>query len=94
MGADERAWAGNAGEQSAISAGYSFIDREDILGEPDDSAYMGYVYTSSQTGMTPLKSYWNGARSDNFTTISRGSVATSQGYSLVRTEGWALGINE
>jgi hypothetical protein len=86
--------ATTAGEQSATSSGYSQSSHEDILGEPDDTTYIGYVHTSSQTGLVSLKSYWNAARIDNFTTISRGSVATAQGYSLVRTEGWGIGINE
>jgi hypothetical protein len=92
--ADNFLLASAAGEQTAISSGYSFVSREDILGEPDDAAYTGYVYTSSQPGTSPLKSYWNGTRNDNFTTISKGSLATSSGYSLVRTEGWGLGIND
>jgi hypothetical protein len=83
-----------AGEQSAASSGYSLASHEDILGEPGDTTYVGYVHPSVQTGLVPLKSYWNAARIDNFTTISRGSVATAQGYSLIRTEGWGIGIND
>jgi hypothetical protein len=69
-----------AGEASALEVGYTFLANE------------GFVYSSSTPGMSAAKSYWHAGRGDHFTTISRGSVATSSGYSLVRTEGWGIPI--
>jgi hypothetical protein len=38
--------------------------------------------------------YFNGTRNDNFTTMERSGDATSAGYSLARTEGYGVPIND
>jgi hypothetical protein len=69
-----------AGENSAIAAGYVEKSTE------------GYVFPSQQTGLSSMKSFWHSAREDNFTTVSKGSLATNEGYTLVRTEGFTFGL--
>ena len=65
------------GSDSALAAGY-------VEGWTE-----GYVYPASRRGTVGIKTYWNGTRSENLTTMS---VPQPTGYSLVRTEefGFAL----
>lgn len=79
---DHFATGTSAGQSSAVAAGYTFIRDE------------GFVYSSSAPGMSSANSYWNGTRLDNMTTIGRGSVALGAGYSLVRSEGFGIPIND
>ncbi|WP_375772477.1 hypothetical protein NR798_16835 [Archangium gephyra] len=69
------------GELEAVNSGYSLVGTE------------GYVFTSQVSGSTPLNSYWNPTRRDNYTTSSRGSWATGSGYALTRAEGYVYAIN-
>ncbi|MDF3071749.1 MAG: hypothetical protein K0R38_7350, partial [Polyangiaceae bacterium] len=62
-------------------AGYSFVRNE------------GFVYSSSAPGMSSANSYWKENRLDHMTTIGRGSVAVAANYSLVRSEGFGIPIN-
>lgn len=89
---DHFALATATSQNDAAAAGYIPLASEDQ--SLSGSVYPGYLYSSSASGMTPMKSYYHDARGDHFTTISRSSVATSFGYRLLRTEGWGLSINE
>jgi hypothetical protein len=83
---DHFALATSTSQNDATAAGYTFVGSEDI-------PRFGYVHTTAVSGLSPLVSYWSAARTEHFTTIGRGAIATGQGYSLVRTEGWGAATN-
>jgi len=74
--------ATSASRSTAIGAGYALASTD------------GFVHTTAQPGEVAMKSYWRSSRLDNFTTVGHHALATGQGYSLTRTEGFAIPINE
>lgn len=84
--------ATSTSQNDAVAAGYISIANEDTSSQ--GASAPGYVYSSEVAGMAPMKSFYNDARGDHFTTISRSSTATAFGYRLIRTEGWGLNIND
>ena len=83
---DHFALANSTSQSDAVAAGYTAVATE-------NQPTVGYLHNTAVSGLSPMNSYWSAARTEHFTTIGRGAVATGQGYSLVRTEGWGLATN-
>jgi len=94
--ADHFLLATTASRNAAVAAGYTAVSNEDASGPETGelSNGAGYVHTASASGLAAMNSYWHGGRTEHYTTINKGSVATSQGYTPVQTEGWGLATND
>ena len=76
--ADNYSSGTQAGDNSAVAAGYTFIRNE------------AWVETTQVAGTKPLWLYWNASRGDNFTTATTAgrNSAIAAGYTFIRVEGY------